>query len=100
MKYIKRGIVTLIPLLLVVQVFIFLGNFSKDLFETLSGQELEWWMVGAGVAGILVLTFVLGFILTHLKFVKRWKDSGLNAYHLLERYIALVQTWSIHLRMM
>ena len=74
MKYLKRGIATLIPLLLVVQVFIFLGNFSKDLFETLSGQELEWWMVGAGVAGILVFTFILGFILTHIKFVKRWKE--------------------------
>ena len=73
-KYIKRGFATLIPLLLVIQVFIFLGNFSKDLFETLSGEELEWWMVGAGIASILILTFILGFILTHIKFLKRWKE--------------------------
>ena len=73
-KYLKRGIATLIPLLLVIQVFIFLGNFSKNLFETLSGQELEWWIVGAGLAGTLIITFILGVILTHIKFVKRWKE--------------------------
>lgn len=32
-RYLKRGIATLIPALLVVQVFIFLGNFSKELFN-------------------------------------------------------------------
>ena len=73
-KYIKRGFATLIPLLLVIQVFIFLFNFSKDLFETLSGEELEWWMVVAGLAGTLIITFILGVILTHIKFVKRWKE--------------------------
>jgi uncharacterized membrane protein len=74
MKYIRRGIITLIPLLLVIQVFIFLGNFSKNLFETFTGQDLEWWMVGAGIASILILTFILGVILTHIRFVKRWKE--------------------------
>ncbi len=75
MKYIKRGIATLIPLLLVIQVFLFLGNFSKDLFESMVGQSLEWWMVGVGFIGTLVIIFILGFILTHIKFLKRLKEK-------------------------
>jgi uncharacterized membrane protein len=75
MKYIKRGVATLIPLLLVIQVFLFLGNFSKDLFESMLGQSLEWWMVGVGIVGTLLLTFILGFILTHIKFIRRLKEK-------------------------
>lgn len=74
-KYFKLGIGTLIPIILVIQVFVWLGNFSKSSLESVVGQDLEWWGVLAGVAIIVILVLLLGIIMTHIKFVKRWKNK-------------------------
>ena len=73
-KYLKVGIGTLIPILLVTQVLLWLVNFSKNTLETTLGLELAWWGVAAGVAVTLLLVLLLGVIITHIGFVKRWKE--------------------------
>lgn len=73
-KYLKVGVGTLIPILLVTQVLIWLVNFSKNTLENTLGLELEWWGVLAGSVVTLLLILLLGIIMTHIKFVKRWKE--------------------------
>jgi len=72
-KYFKLGIATLIPIILVVQVFIWLANFSRNSLENILNIELEWWGVLAGVAVTLTLVLFVGVIIAHVKFVKIWK---------------------------
>ena len=72
-KYIKRGIAVIVPVLLVIQVFVWVGTFSKDLFENLSGMELEWWGVVIGLITALTAILIIGFVFTHVNFLKRWK---------------------------
>ena len=73
-KYLKVGIGSLIPLVLVIQVVVWLANFSKNTLENVLNIELAWWGVLAGVASTLIAILLLGVIITHIKFVKRWKN--------------------------
>lgn len=74
-RYLKVGIGTLIPLALVAQVFIWIIGFSQNLIENTLGQSLEWWGILAAIAGVVLILFLLGLMMTHIGFIKRWKTK-------------------------
>jgi len=72
MKYIKRGVATLIPLLLVIQVLSFLTSFILEAVDQyLSAFRLESILII--VAGLFFAVFFLGYATTHFKLFKRVK---------------------------
>lgn len=74
-RYFKVGIATIVPLLLMVQVFTWLFNFSKDTIENIIGQELHYYYVILGIVAIFALIILIGVIFTHIKFMKRIKKG-------------------------
>jgi uncharacterized membrane protein len=73
-KYLKRGIAVVVPVLLVIQVFVWVGGFSKNIFEQVTGLSIEWWGVVLGILIALTAILIIGVTFTHIKFLKRWKD--------------------------
>ncbi len=73
MKYLKRGIATLIPLLLVIQVVSFLINFVVGLIDTYL-SEFKTESILILVAGLFFVIFFLGYATTNIKLVKRVKS--------------------------
>ncbi len=72
MKYLKRGIVTLIPLLLVIQVLVLISDFTLSTIERIMGEvnTVTILTIVGATAGII---FILGLVVTHFKFIKRAK---------------------------
>jgi uncharacterized membrane protein len=73
MRYIKRGIATLIPLLLVVQVFSFLFSFIRDLYQRYLAQYEPVSSVIL-ISSVLLAIFLLGFATTHFKTWQKIKN--------------------------
>lgn len=74
-RYFKVGIATIIPLLLIVQVFTWLFNFSRDSIENIWGQELPYYYVILGIVAVFTLIILIGVIFTHIGFIKRFKKG-------------------------
>lgn len=74
-RYFKVGIATIIPLLLIVQVFTWLFNFSRDSIENIWGQELPYYYVILGIVAVFTLIIFIGVIFTHIGFIKRIKKG-------------------------
>jgi uncharacterized membrane protein len=72
-RYFKVGIATIVPLLLVVQVFSWLFNFSQTTIESMVGQELPFYWTLIGILGVLFAIFFIGVIFTHINFVNKIK---------------------------
>ena len=73
MKYLKRGVITLIPLLLVIQVLIFLYNFILNIYQThLTSFQTESILIG--VVTLFFIVFFLGYAMTNVKVVRRIKS--------------------------
>jgi uncharacterized membrane protein len=73
MKYLKRGIATLIPLLLVIQVISFLTTFILDIY-TGHFNHLDTSILLIGVVSLLLIIFFLGYASTHIKLFQRVKN--------------------------
>ena len=74
-RYLKVGFATIIPIVLVVQVFVWLFNFSKSTIENLVGRELPYYFILLGILTVALLVLIIGFIFTHIKFAKKIKKS-------------------------
>ena len=72
-RYLKVGIATIVPLLLVVQVFAWLFNFSQTNIEALLGQELPFYYTLLGILIVIIIVLLIGVIFTHINFAKRLK---------------------------
>lgn len=73
MKYLKRGIATLIPLLLVIQVISFLTSFILDIYHQ-HFTHLDTSILLIGVAILFFTIFFLGYASTHIKLFQRVKN--------------------------
>ena len=74
-KYFKVGIATIVPLLLIIQVFTWLYSFSKDTIENLLGQELPYYFVILAIASVFALIVFVGIVFTHVRIAKRIKKG-------------------------
>lgn len=72
-RYLKVGIATIVPLLLVVQVFAWLFNFSQTNIEALLGQELPFYYTLLGILIVVLVVLLIGVIFTHINFAKKIK---------------------------
>ena len=79
MKYLKRGIATLIPLLLVIQVISFLTTFILDIYHQ-HFTHLDTSILLIGVAILFFTIFFLGYASTHIKLFQRVKNHIDNNY--------------------
>ena len=70
MKYIKRGVATLIPLLLVIQVVIWVSEFALNTIKTIMG-EVDNLTILIILTAFLFTIFFLGWVMTHVGFIKR-----------------------------
>ena len=74
-RYFKVGIATIVPLLLVAQVFIWVFNFSKTSIESVVGRELPYYFVLLGIVIILFIVLLIGLVFTHIDYAKRIKKG-------------------------
>ena len=79
MKYLKRGVATLIPLLLVIQVISLLTTFILDIY-TRHFTHLDTSILLIGVAILFFTIFFLGYASTHIKLFQRVKNHIDNNY--------------------
>lgn len=72
-RYFKVGIATLVPILLVAQVFIWLYTFSQNTFESLIGRDLPFYFTLLGIVLMIIIVLIIGVVFTHINFVKKIK---------------------------